>query len=606
LAATAERGSKASTAKLEAAVETTAAALQIEVEVSPARYLSHVALLAHDELRGRATGEAGIDLAAGYIAGQFAAAGLKPGGPKGTYFQEFTFGAGKELREESKLIVEGPDELTGDGARAPVLREDFIPFGFSAQGDFGGEVVFIGYGIVNPEKDHDDYASVDVTGKVVLMLRREPPRWRESGYTDHALFKTKLLLASERGVGAVLIVNQDPGKDGFDGLRRFGGREGIYDVPAIHIRRRLAERLLSAGGLESLTTLQRKLDEDGENASGALVGVRIRGTVAYVAEDVLARNVVGVLPGIGPNANEYVVIGGHYDHLGLGRGGSIMNGADDNASGTAGVIEMAWALAETPYRDRSVICMVFAGEEIGLLGSKHFCADPTVPIESIIAMLNMDMIGRLDEDSQANMLRIQGLGTGDSFEDTVARKAEAAGMEYLPQQSALTGSDHASFYRAGVPSLFFFTGVHEDYHRPSDDAENINAKGAARVVELAYHIALDLINNTEAPAFAKVDRPAPTSWSTSPEGGVVMGIYPDPDNDPDKTGWVVNSVFPDGGAGNAGMRAGDQIIEIDGQTVKGIAEYLSLTADKKPGDVLSVTVLRGDKQIKLQVELRAR
>jgi len=585
------------------AVEPKAAAASTNdepVHIPPDRYLSHIVLLAHDDLKGRETGSTGIDLAAGYIAGQFAAAGLLPGGPDGTYFQEFTFGRSQELLADTRLSVEGPKPIEA------TLREDFVPFGFSAMGEFDGETIFVGYGIANPKKHHDDYSGVDAAGKVVLMLRREPSSWREGGYTDHAWFKTKILLAEEKGAAAVLIVNQDPGEDEIDRLMQFGGRGGVYDIPAVHIKRAFAERLLEAGGLDSLTVLQQRLDEESTSVSAALTGVHVRGTVAYEAEEIAARNVIGVLPGMGPHANEYVVIGAHYDHLGVRRD-DIYNGADDNASGTAGVIELARALARTAYRDRSVLCMTFAGEEIGLLGSKHYCADPTVPIDSIVAMLNMDMIGRLNPDDEANMLGIQGLGTGDSFKRIVAHHAEAVSIEYLAEESARGPSDHAPFYRAGVPAMFFFTGVHEDYHQPGDDTEKINADGAVQIVKLVYHITSDVMNGAGAPVFAKVDRPAQIfRGSRGRGGGVVMGIAPDMEDDPDKKGWRVAHVWPDGGADKAGMKDGDRIVQIDGHTINGFREYRLSTADKKPGDVVAVTVLRDDEELVLKVELMAR
>jgi len=568
-------------------------------QTPPDRYLSHIALLAHDELKGRDTGSSGIDLAAGYIAGQFAAAGLQPGGPGGTYFQEFTISRPAELRDETDLTFEGaPVEA--------IVKADFTPFSFSTQGDFEGEMVFVGYGASNPDKEYDDYAGIDVTDRVVLMLRREPPGWDpDGGYTDHARFDRKVKLAAEKGTAAVLIANQDPGEDGIDGLMRFRPRGQDHGLPALHIKRHLADQLLGAGGLASLTALQRQLDEEGRNASAPLAGVRVTGTVAYESKDILARNVIGVLPGTGPHADEYVIIGAHYDHVGVRRG-HIYNGADDNASGTAGVIEAAWALAQTPYRDRSVICMTFSGEEMGLHGSRHYVEEPTVDLDSVIAMLNMDMIGRFHPDNQVNMLGIQGLGTAGSFKEIVERRAEEAGIEYLPEDSAQGPSDHAPFYRADVPALFFHTGMHRDLHQPSDDTEKINAQGAAQIVDLAYHIVLDVMNGEDAPVFAQVDKRAKIFRSTGPGHGVVMGIMPDMDDTSDAPGWRVARVFPGGGADKAGMQSGDRILRIDGLPVDGLDDYRAATAHKEPGDVIQVTVLRGQEEMILDVELSAR
>ncbi|MFQ5495247.1 MAG: M28 family peptidase, partial [Phycisphaerae bacterium] len=422
-------------------------------------------------------------------------------------------------------------------------------------------------------------------------------------------------------------VNQDPGEDGIDALMRFRSPGGDYGIPAIHIKRGPAERILAAGGLTAaattdaesteesadnrtptpiLTGLQRRIDEDAARVSGPLAGVTLRGHVAYEADEVTGRNVIGVLPGSGPHADEYVVIGAHYDHLGKRRG-RVYNGADDNASGSAGVIELAWMLSATPERDRSVLLMTFAGEEIGLLGSRHYASEPTVEIDSITAMLNMDMIGRLS-DAKANMLAIQGLGTGDAFKQIVARRTEEAGLKYLPDESSHGPSDHASFDRVGVPSLFFFTGVHEDYHQPGDDVEKINVEGAVRIVDLVRDIALDLINLDTAPQFAEVTSRPDIFRGAGPSraGGVVMGIMPDMDDESDAPGWRVARVFPASGADKAGMKNGDRILRIEGRAINGFSDYSEVTRGKKPGDRLAVIVLRGGKELTLSVELSAR
>ncbi len=564
------------------------------------RLRDHISLLAHDALEGRGTGSDGIDLAAGYIAGQFAAAGLEPGGPDGTYFQRFEIDRGFEFTKETSLHIvdDGPE---------PKLREDYIPFGFSTSGSFEGDVVFVGYGITAADRSHDDYAGLDVKGRVVLMLRREPTSWNpDGGYTEHARFDHKVPLAKAHGAAAVLIVNQDPGPDGIDGLMRFRPARTDYGIPALHISRALADRMLAAGGLASITALQRKADK-GEHVSAPLKGVRVEGTVAYEKKTIVARNVIGVLPGTGDRADEYIVIGAHYDHLGRRRG-EIFNGADDNASGTSGVIELAWRLAAKRHRERSVLFITFAGEEMGLLGSEHFVAHPTVPPASIKAMINLDMIGRLTPDQEANMLAIQGLGTGSSFADIVERETARAGLKYLPDPSALGPSDHASFYKAGIPSLFFFTGVHEDYHAPSDDVERINTAGEARIVRLVGRIAEDLVNAEESPVYAEVPQEAKIfrgmTWGRP--GGVVLGIVPDVQDASDAPGVRVTAIVPGRGAARAGMKSGDRILRIDGVTIRGLRDIRKALKGRKPGDRISVEVLRAGEKRTLSVELTAR
>ena len=575
--------------------------LDLNADDLATRFRAHVAMLAHDDLEGRGTGSNGIDLAAGYIAGQFAAAGLSPGGPDGTYLQNFDLSSGVELLEESSLTP-------NDGGTPPELRVDFLPFGFSTTGTFEGDVIFVGYGINNPDRNYNDYADVDAKGKTVLMLRREPTAWNEDGeFSDHARFDHKIELARDQGAVAVLIVNQDPGEDDTDRLMRFRSRGETYGLPAVHIKRTLADRLLASGGLATIRELQSKLDENEEQVSGPLHDVHLRGTVAYKEKKLLARNVVGLLRGTGARADEYIVIGGHYDHLGIRRG-EIHNGADDNASGTSGVIELAWSLASLGHRERSVLFVAFSGEEIGLRGSKHFVAEPTVDIESIKAMINLDMIGRLTPDKRANMLAIQGLGTGDVFAAIVEQRAQEANLEYIPDRSALGPSDHASFYRAGIPSLFFFTGVHEDYHAPGDDVEKVNSHGAARIIRLIHDIATDLINADDSPKYAEVTERANIFRGAGPmrAGGVVMGIMPDMDDQTDAVGWRIARVFPGGGAEKAGMKPGDRLLKLDGQSILSLRDYRKATADKKPGDTVEVLLRRGSDELTLTVELAAR
>ncbi len=568
--------------------------------ITAERYLSHIALLAHDELGGRGTGSSGIDVAAGYIAGQFAASGLRPGGPGGTYFQPFTIPSDPKLLEATRFEVRG--------ASVPlVLNEDYTPFGFSARGRFDGDVVFVGYGISAPDHNYDDYLGIDVSDKVVLMLRREPPGLAKgSRFSSHATFESKMSLAAEKGAIAVLIANQEPEADDIDSLTPFGANGKTERIPALHISRDVANRFLTEGGLPSLSEVQKSIDETHKPISAPLENVAVAGEVAYQFTDLAARNVIGVLPGMGPRAGEYVVIGGHYDHLGIRRR-EIHNGADDNASGSAGVIEVCRSLANAPFRDRSVLCMAFTGEEIGLLGSEHYVNEPTVPPGSIRAMINMDMIGRWNPNDEANKLGIQGLGTGTSFKEIVDRRTQEAGIEYLPDPSAKGPSDHASFYGAGIPSLFFFTGVHDDYHQPGDDTEKINAEGGARIARLVYTIALDLANAQVAPVFARVDQPAIIFRSGAAGGrGVVMGIMPDMEDESDEPGWRVAMVVPSGGADKAGMKSGDRIVRIGGQSINTMSDYRKATKGKKPGDFVSVVVRRANEELTLQVELASR
>lgn len=566
------------------------------VEFSAERYLRHITLLAHDRLKGRDTGSSGIDIAAGYIAGQFTDIGLKPGGTDGSYFHEFKLNFGGKLADSASLSfsgVEVPQLSPGQNWTAP---------GWSAEGTFSGDVVFVGYGIIHPEKNHGDYAGVDVKGKVAFMVRREPAAWRSEGgsFSRHSWFATKVGLAREKGAVGVIFVNQ--ATEQADSLSGSAMDRANYRLPAVQVKREVADALFKAAGMDSLAAVQQKLDA-GTTCSQLMGTIRVNGAIAF--EGTPARNIIGLLPGTGPNADEYVIIGAHYDHIGE-QGGQIHNGADDNASGTAGVIEVARAMAATPGRNRSAMFITFSGEERGLLGSAQFCADPTVPLDRIIAMLNMDMIGRL-ADTHENMLAIQGLGTGDCFKEIVDRHAKAMNFDFLPDDSARGPSDHASFYNAGIPSLFFFTGIHPDYHQPGDDTPKINAIGGANVAHLVYNIALDLVNRPARPVFARVDS-APDIFRGQRPGAAsgarpraVLGVVPAPDDG--QRGWLIASVSPDMPAAKAGMKDGDRIIRIGERAVNNLADYLKAIEDKKPGDEIEITVLRGTEETRLKATL---
>jgi hypothetical protein len=491
-----------------------------------------------------------------------------------------------------------------DRPDSPKLKTDFIPLGPSSEGSFEGELVFAGYGLTVPDKNYDDYAGLDVQDKVVIAFRGQPPQFRGEGQPrERALFDRKIERAAELGATAVLFVNVAPTDDTSDTLIPFGRRRGAASLPTLHITRALADEWLAAANKPSLTALQ-EANDCGEIASISLSEVAVSGNVALEREDWPVRNVIGVVPGNGPQADQFVVLGAHYDHLGI-REGQIYNGADDNASGSAGVIEACAAIARAPVRNRTLLCMTFTGEEIGLLGSKHYVEHPTVPIASIVAMLNMDMIGRWTPDIEANELAIQGLGTGNSFTGIIQRHANQAGIKFVPDPSAKGPSDHASFYGASIPSLFFFTGVHADYHQPGDDVEKINAAGGAKIASMVAHVTLDLINADSPPRFQEVEQSARIFRGPQP-GSVVMGIVPNQDADLNGPGWPIAEVMENGGAAKAGMKPGDRILSVDGQSISGISDYFKATEKKKPGDVVAVSIRRGKEELTLQVELAAR
>lgn len=584
-----------------------AAEYRTATEMSASAFLSHVDYLASDALRGRGVGDEGIEKAARYIAEQFESCGLKPGGEDGTFFQRF------EVKLRPELTDDGFFKVAGVEAKCD-RDEEYVPFQFSSDDTFSADVVFAGYGIINEEKNYNDFAHFDVEGKVVLIFRREPPGWAdgEDNFTQHAQFQNKVYTVKDAKGAAVLIVDQKPEGDDEPRLTRWGrgGTGGAdYGLPAFHVSRDFAQKLVEAGGLGSLDSLQEKVDK-GEFASAALKGVRVEGRAGVKRSTTTTPNVIGILPGKGPKADEYLVIGGHYDHLGEivpGRGfgrserteepePQIHNGADDNASGTAGVIELAKYFAKRTDLNRGIAFIAFSGEEIGLLGSKHYVDNPTVPFEKIVAMINLDMIGRLPADS--NEVQVFGTKAAEEFDAPLTRIAESRGLVLKGSASAIGPSDHASFYRKKIPALHFFTGLHSDYHRPGDDTDKVNAEGAMAVLGMVQDMAVEIANAESRPTYHEVKERADVG-----RGGyrVRMGIYPSyADND---KGMQVEGVVEDGPAMKSGMKAEDIITRIGETQVRNINDYMGALRNNKPGDEVEVVVIRDGAELTLKVKL---
>ena len=379
----------------------------------------------------------------------------------------------------------------------------------------------------------------------------------------------------------------------------------------IHVTRTLADDILAAGGLPSSETLFDRINRKHKPASAALAGVTLKGDSGLKLSKI--KNVIGILPGAGPLAHEYVVIGGHYDHLGnvpprrmpnMGdfdpSEARIHNGADDNASGTAGVMELARIYTSGPKPRRSLVFMGFAGEEIGLLGSAHFAKNPTVPLENIVAMINLDMIGRLEGRS----VEIWGTGSAKEFGPLVDKHARSIpGLEVNNITEMRRDSDHASFYGKDIPVIFAFSGMHPDYHRPSDDYDKIDYDGTVGILRFIETVADDIIQADARPTFQK----APMRSRSGRFGVKVrMGFMPEPLGTSDKPGVGVLEVSDDQPAQKAGMQAGDRIIAIDGKPVKDIMDYMKVLRPFSPGDEVEITVRRNDRDLTLKLTLAGR
>lgn len=581
------------------------------------RFQSHIDYLASDELEGRGIGSDGLQLAAEYIAHQFELVGLEPAGDDGGWFQSFSMTVDRKLTDQCQLAVTGESaELARD--------KDFIPFGFSSNEAFDGEVVFCGYGIVDSDRSHNDFAHVNLKGKVALIIRHEPADWAdESGqFTRNAMFRNKVYNAKDREASAVLIVNQSSEEDDADELMRFVSHSpDAYGVPAFHITRKLAGTLLARGGLRSLEELQADVD-DGKLVSAPLAGVSVSGRAGFEVVTATTSNVIGRLPGVGPLSDEHVIIGAHYDHLGIRkprmrrfRRGQIVrqeakaeihNGADDNASGVSGLIEAARILAAEPT-PRSVLFIAFTGEEAGLHGSKYYVEHPIVPLEDTVAMLNMDMIGRMKRSGHKDQARGQvqafGAATSPQFDVILESAAKPTGIKVAAAVDQGGRSDHAPFVRADIPGVHFFSGHHDDYHQPSDDSHKINAQGGANVVQVVASAARAIATRPERVAFKRPEGPgfsqrdgATTSFK------VVMGLAPSYVDD-GNPGMKVDGVSSEGPADIAGMRAGDRILRIGDASVSNIYDYMAATRNNRAGDEVQVVVSRDGKEVTLKVIL---
>ncbi len=372
--------------------------------------------------------------------------------------------------------------------------------------------------------------------------------------------------------------------------------------PVIHLRTSAVNATVKAALGTDLATIEKQIDDGLKPHGGELAGWHIVGETNVQRVSTEIKNVIGVLEGEGPHADETIVIGAHYDHLGFGGQGSlargvnaIHHGADDNASGTATVIEVARQLAAREKKlPRRVVFIAFSGEERGLLGSAHYVRDPLVPLEKTIAMLNMDMVGRLHD----NKLIVYGNGTAPEWDPLLNRFNEKLNFEITRHPEGFGPSDHSSFYAKQVPVLHFFTGTHGDYHRPTDTADKINAEGMERVTELVTDIALAVAEADAGPKYQEVKgRARPDRQTDRPYFGSI------PDFSQEKPGYVLMGVSKDGPAERAGIKAGDIIVQFGESRIGNLEDFDSALRKFKSGDRVPVTVKRGDEELKFEVTL---
>ena len=568
-----------------------------------ARMKADLFYLAGEECEGRGLKTNGINKAADHVAAAFKAAGLKPAAGD-SYFQPFAI---KETYLEA-----GPHVLTfsgpGDAPLAGEFGKTFTVTGLSGKGKIGGEVVFAGYGLA-VEKKYDDFDGIDAKNKVVLILRQAPQARSKTNTfltpeerNTHSSLSAKITAAAKRGAAAVVFVNDldmagkdDPLVD-FD-YAKDDGKTG--NLPVLHVKRTVVDRLL-AGSDKTLAGLEGEIDKDLKPRSFAVKGWTANVETAIGVRDIPAKNVVGYLEGHGPLASETVVLGAHYDHLGRGEKGTkdlgssaIHYGADDNASGTTALIELArrYGSAKPNREGRRLVFIAFSGEERGLFGSLHYCDKPLFPLKDTVAMLNMDMVGRVRPDEKTGKERIVvgGVGSAKNFEKLLDDTNVKFGFQIDKSKSGTGPSDHTSFYMAKVPVYFFFSREHPEYHTPKDKPDTINLAGVAKVTDMVEQMTTAIATEKDRPEYVPGMHGSMSGGPTGPK----LGLMPSYNEGSD--GMEVSGIVPGGAAEAAGLKKGDVIKAIDGKPVKNVQDYMKVMAGTKRGEPVEIKIERDGK-----------
>ncbi len=590
--------------------------------------------LAGEECEGRGVETEGINKAADHIAGVFRELGVKPPLPNNSYFQPFSVSGSSKLGTPNSLTLKGPlnQEIT------PAIGKQWNVCGLTGKGKATGEVVFAGYGI-SAKDGYDDFKGVDVKDKIVIIIRQTPRAGnKETPFPNaisHAPLNAKIAAAEAHKAAGVLFVNdrQMAGTD--DPLMPFeyaqGG--GAAPFPVLHVRRALVDQMLATSN-NTLAELEAEIDKDLKPRSFVTAWSATLET-SVVKTEYQVKNIIGVLEGKGPLANETVVIGAHYDHLGRGERGSrskgdkaIHYGADDNGSGTTTVLELARRLAAIKDREgRRIVLMLFSGEERGLLGSAYYCRNPVIPLKDTVAMINLDMVGRLRDDAKLKKplldigaalgggpgavfvdakikmpsLEIGGVGSAKTFESLIDELNKKYEFIIKKTRSGTGPSDHTSFYVKSVPVFFFFTGMHPEYHLPTDKPDTINYEGMDKIAGMVEELALKIAGNKQRPEYVAVKAGKNDPPAKTPGGIPTIKFMPGDYDDDQSNGVLVGGVAPGGPAEKGGLKEGDWIVEIAGTPVRNMSGYMKAMGAQKGGEPLEFLVKRGDKKLPLKI-----
>jgi aminopeptidase YwaD len=626
-------------------------------EIDAEKLQKHISYLASDKLTGRRTGTQGANDAAKYIAEEFGRLGLRPAGPKakswrpGTaiawYQQSFPYVAGVELgknnllsrKEVAAASIKVPEQFVPLASRF-IPGDDWMPLGFSSNGKVSAEIAFVGFGITASEQNHDDYAGGLAKDRIVIVLQGTP-----DGDNPHGQFarfegvRWKAVAARNAGARALIVIARENNfKDERLAKLAYDNSGGEAGLPVIVISRQVANQFFRS---TPLSELEKAAAAKTPGTNRVLLGTSVSLTTDIVRKEAPANNVIGVLEGSDPVLkNENIIIGAHYDHLGTGGSGSlaanssdIHHGADDNASGTAGMLELARILStQRPKPRRTIVFMAFSGEEEGLLGSNYYVNNPLMPLANTVAMINMDMIGRMKD----RKLIIGGVGTSKEWREIINAQIDPTNaapsltmtstvspnpmptvtanggsattssskklFDITFQEDGYGPSDHSSFYSKQIPVLFFWTGTHNDYHKPTDTFDKINYEDEAKILTLVARIIRDVDKAGKRLTYTVAKSDAPAGRSTGFR--VYLGTIPNYSDSND--GMLVDGVREESPASKAGLKAGDKIVKIGTRDIKNVYDYTYALGEMKAGEEYVIEVMRAGEKLSLKIKPEAR
>ena len=578
------------------------------------RVEAEVKYLASDELEGRGPGTKGIEIAAEYIRDEFRKAGYKSGVEDGSFYQNFQISLGQQIdKEKTMLVLSGPE----NSKQTLKLGKDFQAMSAGGSGEAKSELVFVGYGISAPNLKYDEFQDIDVEGKIVVMIRREPQQDSDDSVFDgkqvsaHSYIRTKILRAFEKKAAGVFLVNdvrttKEAGEDTLAPTNGFGGLS--KKLPFAHVKQSILNAILKetpiktkdGQSLGTLDAITKHIDETLQPVSQPLAGWSAKFQSSFANQETTVRNVVAVLEGKGPLADQTVIIGGHYDHLGYGGFGSrrpgvraVHNGADDNATGTSAVLELArrFAKLKEPL-PRRLVFIAFTAEERGLLGAKYYVENPLFELDSTTVMINFDMIGNVRD----NKLLVFGVGTAKEFAPLIDPSAKGTGLEIDQKSGIAAASDHWPFFQKKIPSFHLFSGMTDIYHTPEDDFETLNIEGVVQAVEFTEQLTLAIAKLPEQTHFVQTGR---QSIGRSQRGVSNYGFVPD--YAAKVEGVKIASVRPNSPAEKGGLKAGDVVVTIGKTDIKNPAEMIQSLRGTDRSKPVTLKVKRADKTLEIKL-----